>query len=504
MPTVSAALKTLIPIYFFFLLTLFEINHCHPDQYWNRFRGPNGQGTISDADPPIQFDEAANLRWKTELPSGHSSPVLWNDMIVLTGYNGGKLETICIDRDTGDIRWSKTAPTGSIEKFNDFSSPAASTPAIDQDRVFVYFGSFGLICYDHQGQEIWEHPVPTPENMHGTSTSPILFQNLVYLIRDSMNGDSYLLALDRQTGKIVWKEPRPTMNPNWSTPILWTHDGITELMVLGGGRLTAYNPTTGKPNWWVTGFSNAITIPVVGNRYLYASTSSLYDAESKVNVASWEFYASFDTNQDEKIQVDEIPEGFQIVLRDNLPENSPGYSMPGRLMIRFNDLDQDNAMSRTELEEVVKSMNFNVRSSIQAIAPGGSADVTSEKVVWKFERAIPEMPSPLFYKDKVYMVTNGGVVTCLDAITGSPLFRERMGATGIYCASPIAANDRLYVCSNSGAVTVVSISGKPTVLAQHKFSESIFATPALHQNMIYLRTQNHLYAFQNKKGSSGL
>ena len=138
---------------------------------WNQFRGPNGSGIRKDA--KVGIPSMDNVLWKTPLPFGLSCPVLSEDKIFLTGFEKDRLVTLALDRKSGKILWKKKAPETEIEKFHQSSSPATPTPFVDQDRLFVYFGSFGLLCYDHEGKEIWKKRIPSPKSLYGTSSSPI-------------------------------------------------------------------------------------------------------------------------------------------------------------------------------------------------------------------------------------------------------------------------------------------------------------------------------------------
>ena len=123
---------------------------------WPQFRGPNGSGIALDSKKlPVEFGTDKNILWKTPLPSGHSSPCVWDDRIFLTGFDKAskKLETLCLDRSSGQILWRRTAPAEKIEKVHERSSPAAPRPVTDGQRVYVYFGSYGLLCYDFEGPQ---------------------------------------------------------------------------------------------------------------------------------------------------------------------------------------------------------------------------------------------------------------------------------------------------------------------------------------------------------------
>ena len=154
--------------------------------WWPQFRGPNGSGIASDGDYPIEFDKSKNLLWKVAVPAGVSSPCVWNDKVFLTAYKKGrkKLQTICIDRDSGEILWRIDAPAEEIEKVHSASNPASATPVTDGQRVYVYFGSYGLECYDFEGNRLWTKPLGMAQNRWGMGTSPILAGELLILSCD--------------------------------------------------------------------------------------------------------------------------------------------------------------------------------------------------------------------------------------------------------------------------------------------------------------------------------
>ena len=125
-------------------------------EHWNQFRGPNGSGIATKSfNPPIKINNN-NISWKTKIPEGLSSPVIFGKRIFLTGIKQNKLLTLCFDTQSGKILWERLAPEAPIEKVHATSSPAASTPLVDSEQIYVYFGSYGLLCYDHNGMKKWE------------------------------------------------------------------------------------------------------------------------------------------------------------------------------------------------------------------------------------------------------------------------------------------------------------------------------------------------------------
>jgi len=138
-----------------------------------------------------------------------------------------------------------------LEKVHEASSPAAPTLSIDNDRVYVYFGCYGLLCYDLEGREQWDRPIPTPKSLYGTATSPIVYGDLLILVIDndanlpgSKLSQSKIIDLNKSTGELVWETLRPFHRSGWSTPTMWTHGDGRELVVLGNGRLRGYDVTT--------------------------------------------------------------------------------------------------------------------------------------------------------------------------------------------------------------------------------------------------------------------
>jgi outer membrane protein assembly factor BamB len=155
---------------------------------WPQFRGPNSAG-VSEADkPPTEFGPETNLLWKTALPAGMSSPCIWGDRIFLTGFADQKLRTLCLQRSDGRILWRQFAPAEKIEEVNPDSSPASGTPATHGERVYDYFGSYGLISYDFDGREQWRKPLPVVVSLNGSGTSPVLIDGMVIVNRDQEEG----------------------------------------------------------------------------------------------------------------------------------------------------------------------------------------------------------------------------------------------------------------------------------------------------------------------------
>ncbi len=268
--------------------------------WWPQFRGPDSSG-IGEGKPPVHFGPNQNVHWKAAVGAGLSSPIVWKGRIFLTEFDRAnkQLATVCIDQRKGRIVWRRTVAADAIEKVHEISSPAAPTPATDGERVYVYFGSYGLVCYDLDGKPQWERRLPIPENPYGAVASPIVAGDL--LVLNHQGKESYLLGLNRNDGKTVWKTDRSMFQFGWSTPVHWRHDGIDEIVVLGGDfkpnqRLMAYNLADGAERWWVGGLPPCgKSTPVIGGGLLFfAAPDIILDpaAEQRNPDRAAQFYAN--------------------------------------------------------------------------------------------------------------------------------------------------------------------------------------------------------------------
>jgi outer membrane protein assembly factor BamB len=345
--------------------------------------------------------------------------------------------------------------------------------------VVSYFGSFGLICYDFQGKELWRHPLPLAMSGggFGTGTSPVIIGNLVLLNRDQDQGSS-VLALEVATGKTAWETPRPDAPGSFGTPVLWNDAGIDEVVIPGTLRLKGYDLKNGEERWTFEGITSfACTTPTVGNGLLFFAGWAPGKADAPW--PSWEsFLERTDKNKDGQIAFDEF---------------DPGE----RDFMRAMDLNHDGKVTKADWD-LLTARNAKGENIAVAIKPGGHGDISKTGAAWKFTRGLPYVPSPLFYNGRVYLLRDGGMLTSLDAKTGDAYYtQERLNANGSYYASPIAADGRIYVISQPGKLTVVKAGGTtPEILHQADFGERVFATPALVGDTLYLRTESRLYAFR--------
>ena len=407
-------------------------------RWWPQFRGPSSSG-VGEGRPPVHFGTNQKVLWKAVVGSGLSSPSIWKGHIFLTEFDrtNNQLATLCLDRRSGKILWRRTVAAGEIEKVHEISSPASPTPATDGERVYVYFGSYGLVCYDLNGKQVWEKRLPLPENPYGAVASPIIAGEM--LVLNHQGKDAYLLGVNRRDGRTVWKTDRSLFQYGWSTPVHWRHDGIDEIVVLGGDfkpnqRLMAYNLADGAERWWVGGLPPCgKSTPVVGDGLL--------------------FFAAPD-----------------IILEPVAEKKNPA---------RAEQIYANNA------------------ARVMAVRPGKTGEVSQSHIAWSERRGVPGVPSPLYYKGFLYSFVNGGIVFCRVAKTGKLIYSGRIGAPGYYYSSPVAADDKVYIASAEGVVVVLDAGEELKVLARNQLDSPILATPAVVDGKIYVRTEGHVYAFGN-------
>jgi outer membrane protein assembly factor BamB len=270
---------------------------------WPQWRGPDGSGISNEKNLPAKWTPTKNIKWKTPIAGrGHSSPIVWGNKIFLTTAIEGEVvpgakavkhmagdkeflhpdsvgadhkhtfKVMALDRNSGKILWETVAWEGTpYDNRHRKSSYAASTPATDGKLVYAFFGTEGLYAYDFNGKLAWKAQLGNLGTVGmGTGTSPILFEKLVIVQCDEENGESsFIVALDKQTGKEVWRTPRK-VQVSWATPILVRTAKRAELITSGTEFVVSYDPATGKELWRHKGVeSNAIPSPVANNEMVF-------------------------------------------------------------------------------------------------------------------------------------------------------------------------------------------------------------------------------------------
>ena len=443
---------------------------------WSRFRGPNGSGISATTHLPSEFGPDKNVVWKTPLPFGHSSPALTRDRIFLTAVRADNLLTICLDRHSGRILWEREAPRPRKEKLDSRNGPAGPTPATDGTNVYVFFADFGLLSYDVDGRERWRVPLGPFNNLYGMGASPVLVGDLVVLACDQNTG-SFIIAIGQQDGRVRWKTPRPEAHSGHSTPILFTPAGAaTQIIVPGSFLLTAYSAANGDKLWWVGGLSFELkSTPVVSGDTLFIN--------------------GFGTPQNQPGAHPDIA-AFDDVKRQHA--DAAGIvrlaSMANPGAISWIDLDSNGEISSGEWDYYRAAMASD--NGMLAIRLGGRGDMTATNVRWRYHKAVPQLPSPLVYRDVLYMVNDGGIVTALKPESGAEVGQGRLkGAIDRYYASPVAADNKVFMLSETGKVVVLPPGGSLDPVAVNDLGDDIYATPAISGGRMYVRTRGWLYCF---------
>jgi outer membrane protein assembly factor BamB len=476
---------------------LFAENFAHGAEPVAYFRADAGVAFGSQA-LPDRLDETTQL-WRTSLAPGHSTPCIAGDSIFVTTFEKneppkdqprtgqppqGELATVALDRATGKIRWRQVAPvTRAIEAYHPTGSPAASSCASDGVRVYSFFGSYGLLCYDLEGKLLWSKPMEPFQDEFGSGSSPILVDGKLILNEDH-DRDSFLMAVDGATGNTLWKTPREGFTRSYATPVVATLAGKKQIIVAGALQLVAYDVETGKQLWSRDGLARIVnTTPVVDGDHLYVATwSPGGDTEARASMEPWDTAVNqWDKNGDNRLSRDEV-------------------SNPD-VLDRFYriDLDQNKGLDEAEWKKYARVFEL-AKNSMQVFraTPGpsaGTGETTQIEVVWQHQKGLPYVSSPLTYRKVVYLAKDGGILTTLDAETGKPLKTGRLPGAGNYMASPVAGDGKIYLASVAGNVTVLEAGDKWSVLNSHDFKERTVASPVIADGRIYLRTEQALYCF---------
>ncbi|REK10477.1 MAG: pyrrolo-quinoline quinone [Planctomycetota bacterium] len=440
------------------------------------FRHDHGLAADDRQTLPEELEPSAAV-WRQELPPGHSTPTIVGDQIYLTAHEGNELLTICLSRKTGDELWRHGVTVEELEKTHNEGSPAAASVAADEERVFAFFGSYGLLCYDRDGQPLWRKEMGPFRDEFGSASSPVLADGKVYMSEDH-DLDSFVISIDQRDGKTVWETPRPGFTRSYATPVLWNVGDRTQLVVAGSLQLMGYDPGTGDPLWTVDGFARIVnTTPVVAGDMLYVATwSPGGDTDARIGMEPWDTALSmWDGDNDGLLQKAELPAG---------PVQTRFFRI---------DLNSNQELDQAEWEKYARVFELaqNTLVALQADPAGGKPET-----VWEYNRGLPYVASPLVYRDMIFLVKDGGIVTALEAADGKLVKQARAKGQGSYYASPVAGDGKVFVCSSRGAVTVFRAGPKLEILSSHDFGERIFATPVITEDgRIFLRTDAALYCF---------
>ncbi len=409
------------------------------DHYWPQWRGPTGTGAAPHANPPVEWSETENIRWKIALPgSGHSTPIVWGDRVFITAavpygdpmeprYDSAhgthdsvpvtrhhRFMVLAISRREGKVLWQRTVHREVPHEGGHYTGTFAShSPVTDGEHVFAFFGSRGLYGLDLDGGLQWKADLGEMQtkHAHGEGSSPALHGDTLFINWDH-EGRSFVIAFDKRTGEERWRVAREEVT-SWATPIVVEHGGKPQLIISGTNRVRGYDPATGNVIWECGGLSaNIVASPVSADGMVYAASS---------------------------------------------------YDTRAMLAIRLD---------------------------------GAKGDITgTDQVVWRRRRGTPYVPSPLLYGDSLYFLRHyQGILSRVDAKTGEERTGPfRLGGIRNVYASPVGAANRLYITDRQGTTLVMSHADLPKMLAVNRLDDSFSASAAVAGGELFLRGQRNLY-----------
>jgi outer membrane protein assembly factor BamB len=462
-------------------------------EQWSRFRGPNGSGVAQAVRLPLNFDLNTNLAWKTALPAGHSSPVIHGNRVFITGFQEKDLLLVlALDSESGRQLWRKQITrTRAAPAANPYNNPASPSPVTDGENVYAFFQDFGLVSYSVDGAERWNLPLGPFRNNHGMGTSPIIYRDLLILVCDQDVG-SFLLFIDKNTGKVRRRIDRSELlGSSYSTPTVYERAGQPALLIVPGSfQMIAYRLDTGEKQWWLSGLPySPRSVPLLvtngrGEDLVLLNVQSAVDGEGLKVPGYEELLARYDTDKDRKLTRAEVKD--YGLLAAGFPQI---------------DIDGDGYVSAKEWQFRIDV--FRIENSLVAVRANGRGDISVSGMVWKYGKSLPNVPSPIVYRNVMYLLKEGGILTSMDPASGRIYKQARLtGALEPYFASPVAADGKLYLVSQNGKVVVIRAGADWEVLAINELNEECFATPAIAGNSLFVRSRTTLYRFREGGSAS--
>jgi outer membrane protein assembly factor BamB len=439
---------------------------------WSRFRGPNGSGTSSSTGLPAEFGPDKNKIWEAEVPFGRSSPVIAGDRIFVSAIEDGQLVTVALDRNSGETLWRSNLKRSRVDEYHHDTDSATTTPVTDGSNVYVFFQEFGLVSFDKKGKERWRLELGPFRNFYGIDASPLLAGDTLIMLCDQAEG-SFLVAVNKDNGKQLWRRNRPARLESWTTPILYPATGKPKSVIVSGSQwVDAYDLATGKNRWALGDVGGGpVSSPVLVNDMLFVNAPNHGEQ-------GWPPF--------EGILEEHDKDGNGELSREEV-EDAWLAKHYGWL-----DTDADDVISVKDwntLGELVASDNWGVYA---IRLPDGEGE---PKVVWNYRKNVAEISSPVVHDGVFYMV-HDGIVTSLDAKTGELLKRGRLGegSPKVY-ASPVAADGKIYIGTLDGTMVVLDAGGEWGTLMSIDFGDEIWASPAIADGNLYVRTRGKLYRF---------
>jgi len=431
---------------------------------WPAFRGPNGSGVADGSPLPAKFAPV----WKTELPPGLSSPAVVANRIYLTGLENGQLATLALERASGRILWQRVVDRQRSEKLHKLNHPASPSVAVGGGNLYSFFPDFGLVSYRANGDERWRIPLGPFANLYGLGTSPVLAGDKLILAVDQ-DRDSFIAAFDAASGRPLWRTPRPEAISGHSTPILYKNWVVAP----GSFRMDAYDIATGRITWTAEGLPSEIkSVPVIADGLIYIHGFNTPDHDPG-RIPAFPKFAEIPKADPSRITREEAP----------TPQSQRSFASI--------DFNKDSFVDEAEWRRYVRSKQ--AENGLLAFY------LDTGTLAWKFQRSVPQLPSPLVYRGVVYMINESGILTTLDAATGKLHKQARLrGQADTFYASPIAGDGKVYFSSHTGVITVLKAGPGQEVLAVNNLDDEILATPAIAGSRLYVRTRSALVCFQGE------
>lgn len=443
-----------------------------PAEEWSRFRGPNGSGVAETTNLPVEFGPEKNLEWVADVDFARSSPVLTQDRVFLTAIDGESFITLAFDRASGQEIWRRVIGRERETAMHQATDSATPSPVTDGENVYAFFQETGLVSYDAAGETRWRMALGPFRNFYGIAASPVLAGNALVLLCDQ-NAGSFLLAVDKDSGKQLWRQDRPGRSLSYTTPILYPdQENPREILVLGDKWLDAYDPASGASRWFMAGLgAGPVSSPVLAGDLLFVNAPD---------------------------QAPEPPPPFTELSGEHDADGNgllTKQEVEGTWMIEhfgFVDWDGDGMLSADDWKELNRSMETD-SWGIHAIRL--PAPETESKIVWTSQQSVPYIPTGLFHDGVLYMVKDG-IVSSFDAETGDLHKRGRLtkGSPKIY-ASPVVADGKIFMGLLDGQMAVVKAGPEWEVLALNDLGDEIYATPAIADGHLYVRTRGKLFSF---------
>ena len=435
MKTTSAFL-ILFTILFFLNFTL-QAQQLSHDEYWPQWRGPFNTGAALQGNPPVQFSETQNLKWKTPIPGkGHSTPIIWADKVIVTTAVPNDVSSvdmeewrtststdlvldykvILVNLNDGKIIWEKTVTSEKPEEnTHKLGSWASNSPCTDGERIYAYFGSRGIFCLDFKGNIIWQKDFGQMKKVmsFGEGSSPYLYKDKLFIQWDH-EGDSHIYALDTKTGDIAWSDSRDE-GSSWATPLVMEVNGKVQVITAATNLVRSYDFNTGEIIWTCGGLTrNVIPNPKYADGILYVMS---------------------------------------------------GY--------------RGNALKAIDLAKA-------------------KGDITGTDVIlWSYDQNTSYTPDALLMGGYYYFLrANNGELSCADAKTGVIKY-EKVKLEGIndLYSSPTGVDSRMYIVDDNICL-VIKAGENFEILASNKLEDEFHASPVIVGNKLLLRGFRYLYCFE--------